>query len=165
MSVIVYKTGKKNQENGDNKETICMHEKPSLTFHLKFKLCIAYYPLSSEACHDQGPQQSPPIRYKARTPRRLLSQLSLFLFKTVSRTTDPVELGSRKKKIKSIHSSDRRWVIWSTYLLAFKAFTIFKVLKNGLKFLYVSFFYNPLDLKVVHVWLSRILEHILFELI
>ena len=83
-----------------------MHEKPSLTFHLKFKLCIAYYPLSSEACHDQGPQQSPPIRSKARTPRRLLSQLSLFLFKTVSRTTDPVELGSRKKD-KSIHSSDR----------------------------------------------------------
>ena len=109
----------KNQENGDNKETICMHEKPSLTFHLKFKLCIAYYPLSSEACHDQGPQQSPPIRYKARTPRRLLSQLSLFLFKKVSRTKEipctHVQLGSRKKKIKSIHSSDRRWVIRSTF--------------------------------------------------
>ena len=82
-----------------------MHEKPSLTFHLKFKLCIAYYPLSSEACHDQGPQQSPSIRSKARTPRRLLSQLSLFLFKKVSRTTEipctHVELGSRKKKDKN----------------------------------------------------------------
>ena len=88
-----------------------MHEKPSLTFHLKFKLCIAYYPLSSEACHDQGPQQSPSIRSKARTHQGDYCHSSASSYSKRFHVPRIPWNWALEKKIKSIHSSDRRWVI------------------------------------------------------